>query len=130
MKTLHKIFLITYTIIVGLLIPIALFLKVSSFNKDYYPTSFIQIILFLIITFISLVIFQTIKNKKSSARNIFRYVSIVLILIGLGFQIFSSFDLYKESVNSTGDIIFLSFYIIFGLIGIVSLVALNIPEQK
>ncbi len=113
MKTLHKIFLITYTIIVGLLIPIALFLKVSSFNKDYYPTSFIQIILFLIITFISLVIFQTIKNKKSSARNIFRYVSIVLILIGLGFQIFSSFDLYKESVNSTGDIIFLSFYIIF-----------------
>ena len=124
MKKLHKISLIIYTTIVGLLIPIALFLKVSSFNKDFYPTSFILFLLFLIITFISLVIFQAIKSQESMVKHIFRFISVVLILIGVGVQIFWSFDLYKEKVESTADVMMLSFYALFGIVGIASIIVL------
>ena len=78
----------------------------------------------LVITLISLLTFQIIKAPKSLLKQTFRYIGIILILIGVIFQIIWSFDLFKESISSTGDIVVFVLYIFLGLTGVVSIIEL------
>ena len=130
MKKVFTISLAIYTILIGLLIPITLFLKTSSFNKDYYPTSFILFLSHLGITLISLIIFQFIKDPTSLLKQTFRYISIILILIDVIFQIIWSFDLFKESISSTADMVGFVLYIFLGLTGFFSILELLSTAKK
>ena len=124
MEKIYKVSLGLYTIIVGLLIPITLLLKASSFNRDYYSASFLLFIVLLVGIFVSTLGFQIFKEVKPALKQTLKLTSFVLILIGVVLQIVGSFDLFKEAISSVGDFIVAIIYIVLTLLGLISLLAL------
>lgn len=129
-KKLFKIGLNIYTTLIVLLIPIIIIVKASSFNKDYYPTSYIWFLAHLITTSISLLVYKAIKTPRSLLKQTTRYIGISLIFIGLIFQIVWSFDLFKENIGSTADIIIAIVYILLALTAVVSIIELTIDRKN
>jgi predicted Na+-dependent transporter len=130
MEKVYKISLALYTVIVGLLIPITLILKASSFNRDYYPTSFILFIALLIGIFLTTSSVQILKNATSSLKKILTVTSSIFILVGVILQLVGSFELFKETISSLGDIIVAIIYIVLTILGLISLFALHRISTK
>ncbi len=124
MKKFATISLMVYTVIIGLMIPIVLLLKEASFNKDYYPTSYILFITFLVLTFTSILSFQGFKNQLSIIRQAFRYLAATLITIGLALQTIESIDWFSDISYAFADIIVLTCFILFWIVSIGSIIAL------
>lgn len=124
MRKATKICYIIYATITGLLIPFSILVKISSFNNDYYPASFMFFLGYLTIMFISLISFQLVYNSRPVLKKSLRYISVGLVIIALCIQIFWLLDLGKMHKNSTADTIFLIVYIFIGLVGIGSVIHL------
>ena len=125
MDKIYKAGLGLYTVMIGILIPITLLLKAFSFNRDYYPTSFILFIALLVVIFITTCSIQILKNAKPVVKQTLKLTSLIFVSLGVVLQIVVGFDLFKETVSSIGDIIIAVSYIVLTLLGLISLVALH-----
>src|SRR5689334_4318982 len=124
MQKLYRPVFATYTIIIGILIPLTLFIKASSFNKDYYPASFVLFVALLISIFLLSIYLLFSSDRESFNKNFIRKVLIVLIGTFFIIQAVWSIDLFKEPVGTFIDAIIAMIYVILMLFGLLTIVGL------
>jgi hypothetical protein len=124
MQKLFRPILATYTAIIGILIPITLFIKASSFNKDYYPASFVLFVALLTAIFLFSIYLLFSGDRKSFSKNIIRNILIVLIATFFIIQAVWSIDLFKERISSIADAIIAILYVVLMLCGLLTFVGL------
>ena len=119
-----------YRIILIFLVPITIFVKLGSFNRDYYPVSFFLFIAFLIVTTTFLTVLHRMAHKKTKTILGIRYLVTLLVAISLCAEIYLWYDNFPYHQLSSPDKIFMSFFAFFSIVTAILLIGLlrRFPE--
>jgi hypothetical protein len=124
MQKLFRLTLATYTTIIGILIPVTVFIKSSSFNKNYYPATFVSFIALLTAIFLVSIYLLLLGDRNAFSKNIMRNILIALIATFFMIQILWVNSLFKEPITSIADMIVAIIFVMLMLCGLISLIGL------
>jgi hypothetical protein len=124
MQKLFRLTLATYTTIIGILIPVTVFIKSSSFNKNYYPATFVSFIALLTAIFLVSIYLLLLGDRNAFSKNIMRNILIALIATFFIIQILWVNSLFKEPITSIADMIVAIIFVMLMLCGLISLFGL------
>jgi hypothetical protein len=124
MQKLFRLTLATYTTIIGILIPVTVFIKSSSFNKNYYPATFVSFIALLTAIFLVSIYLLLLGDRNAFSKNIMRNILIALIATFFMIQILWVNSLFKEPITSIADMIVAIIFVMLMLCGLISLFGL------
>jgi hypothetical protein len=124
MQKLFRLTLATYTTIIGILIPVTVFIKASSFNKNYYPATFVSFIALLTAIFLVSIYLLLLGDRNAFSKNIMRNILIALIATFFIIQILWVNSLFKEPITSIADMIVAIIFVMLMLCGLISLFGL------
>jgi hypothetical protein len=124
MQKLFRLTLATYTTIIGILIPVTVFIKASSFNKNYYPATFVSFIALLTAIFLVSIYLLLLGDRNAFSKNIMRNILIALIATFFMIQILWVNSLFKEPITSIADMIVAIIFVMLMLCGLISLIGL------
>jgi len=128
MTQLYKTCSFIYRIVLVLIIPLLLtgqfLVSVAGHNRDFDKSNYISFV-YIILTVILLTIFQKADKENKSIRTALRYVIIALVLISIGFEMSSLYDIFLICKCFTiGDNIISAIIILFTFITTMLLIGL------